>query len=208
MTAERTRFWWIRHAPVEHGGLFYGGDSDLPAQLDASDTSWRTLASVLPRDAVWITSGMQRTRQTAEALLPHISPAPSVAHDPRFIEQRFGELEGVSWDTLHARHGETLFAHLLSPSPGEGESFAELQARVGAGVSDLLAQCGGRDVVVVAHGGVVRAALSLALGLSGLRTLQIIVANNSLTCLEHYAGEAEGAWYLRHLNWTTAPLAA
>src|SRR5215207_1170843 len=41
-TATTTRFWWVRHAPVEHGGRIYG-QKDMPC--DCTDTasrgSWR-----------------------------------------------------------------------------------------------------------------------------------------------------------------------
>jgi len=35
-TAVSTRFWWVRHAPVDHGGRIYG-QKDMPC--DCSDTA-------------------------------------------------------------------------------------------------------------------------------------------------------------------------
>ena len=56
-----TRWWWIRHAPVDSGGLIYGQD-DLAA--DCSDPRpFRWLANVLPRDALWVVTPLKRTQQ-------------------------------------------------------------------------------------------------------------------------------------------------
>ena len=64
----RTRWWWIRHAPVrvDEGRIY--GQRDLPC--DCSDVRvFSALAAPLPRKAVWITSHLTRTRQTAQAIL-------------------------------------------------------------------------------------------------------------------------------------------
>ena len=48
--ATTTRFWWVRHAPVEHGGRIYG-QTDMPC--DCTDAAvFAGLARQLPRDAV------------------------------------------------------------------------------------------------------------------------------------------------------------
>jgi alpha-ribazole phosphatase len=63
----RTRWWWIRHAPVivDEGRIY--GQSDLPC--DCSDARvFASLATLLPRKAVWLTSHLARTKQTAQAI--------------------------------------------------------------------------------------------------------------------------------------------
>ena len=68
MTAT-TRWWWIRHAPVDSGGRIYG-QIDLPA--DCGDAAlFRRLAEWLPEKAIWIETPLQRTRQTALAIRDH-----------------------------------------------------------------------------------------------------------------------------------------
>ena len=67
MQASQTRWWWIRHAPVPDGGRIYG-QSDL--DCDCTDAEiFATLARELPRDAVWVTSNLARTHQTAAAIV-------------------------------------------------------------------------------------------------------------------------------------------
>ena len=51
----RTRWWWIRHAPVrvDEGRIY--GQRDLPC--DCSDAPvFSGLAALLPQDAIWVTS--------------------------------------------------------------------------------------------------------------------------------------------------------
>ena len=50
-----TSWWWIRHAPVtSHQGIVYGNQD---VSCDTSDKEvFRRLATMLPKDAVWVTS--------------------------------------------------------------------------------------------------------------------------------------------------------
>ena len=71
-----TRWWWVRHAPVvDHDGKIYGqGD----VGCDTSDSrSFEGLAGKIPAGAVWVTSNLRRTAQTASAILAAGSPAPA-----------------------------------------------------------------------------------------------------------------------------------
>src|SRR4051795_9029945 len=63
----RTRWWWIRHAPVRaHGGRIYG-QADLACDCSDEDVL-KSVARVLPKGAVWVSSHLSRARHTAEAL--------------------------------------------------------------------------------------------------------------------------------------------
>ena len=87
-----TTWWWIRHAPVvSHAGRNYG-NSDVPCDTSDQET-FRCLAQVLPKDAIWVTSHLQRTHQTAEAILREMEnskPAEMFA-EPDLGEQAFGD---------------------------------------------------------------------------------------------------------------------
>ncbi|MBL4613649.1 MAG: hypothetical protein JKY27_02080, partial [Magnetovibrio sp.] len=65
---QTTRWWLVRHAPVKDAHLAkIWGQKDIEA--DVSDTaSFAHLAAKLPHGAVWFTTHLQRTQQTAEAL--------------------------------------------------------------------------------------------------------------------------------------------
>src|SRR5215831_10749302 len=67
MSELATRLWWIRHAPVDHGGRIYG---QLDLSCDCSEAANFTgLAEQLPRRAVWVTSNLCRTHETAAAIV-------------------------------------------------------------------------------------------------------------------------------------------
>src|SRR5207244_1987256 len=80
-SATTTRFWWVRHAPVESGGRIYGQE-DMPC--DCSETAvFSGLARQLPRDAVWVTSNLRRTHETARAIVRAGLPGPALIPGPR-----------------------------------------------------------------------------------------------------------------------------
>ena len=56
---ELTRWWWVRHAPVTvNNGRCYG-QTDVPCDC-SNDAAFAGLARRLPKDAVWVTSPLQR----------------------------------------------------------------------------------------------------------------------------------------------------
>ncbi len=86
VTATTTRFWWVRHAPVEHDGRIYG-QKDMTC--DCTDANvFAGLARQLPRNAAWVTSDLRRTHETARAIIaaglpgPKESPAPTCRPSP------------------------------------------------------------------------------------------------------------------------------
>ena len=199
MTA--TRWWWIRHAPVVgHGGRIYGQeDHDCDC---SNDDLFVRLARELPADALWITTPLRRTKLTAAALLAAGAPIPaSEREEPAFIEQHFGEWQGLTYDELHARRDGPAHRFWHAPAserPPLGESFADVVDRVAAAVEAISLAEAGRDIVVVAHGGSIRAAVAHALALDPERALGFAIDNCSLTRLDHFAGEM--AWRVGAVN--------
>jgi broad specificity phosphatase PhoE len=62
--------------------------------------------------------------------------------------------------------------------------MAEVLARVGTALERLAERFDGRDVVVVSHGGAIRAAVAHAMDIDARRALHLSVYNLSLTQLE------------------------
>jgi hypothetical protein len=88
--ATTTRFWWVRHAPVDHDGRIYG-QKDMPC--DCTDTAvFSGLARQLPREAAWVTSHLRRTHETARAIvhagLPGPDPIPGRVSNTRSCTSR------------------------------------------------------------------------------------------------------------------------
>ena len=194
MATTVTRWWWIRHAPVTgHGGRIYGQE-DYPADL--SDIAvFGALANLLPAEAVWVTSHLRRTRDTAAAIRaartrPH---ATDCLTEPDIAEQHVGAWHGLSYNELNALRGvgaDDLGLWPASERAPDGESFLDVMARVGSAVARLTADHRGRDIVAVAHGGPIRAALAIALGIEAERAMSFAIDNCSLTRLDHISNGA------------------
>ena len=199
-----TRWWWVRHAPVtDHGGRLYGRP-DVPANT-SERSRFEALARALPDDAVWLTSNLLRTHQTADAIAGagHAVPARSIEAD--LDEQDFGAWHGLTWSEVASERGSSLaHKYWVAPAhvtPPEGESFVQVVERVTAAVTRRTVQHAGHDIVAVAHGGSIRAALALALGLDAERALAFSIDNLSITCIDHVNGPAKGqAWRVAAVN--------
>ncbi|GAB4392591.1 MAG: histidine phosphatase family protein [Kiloniellaceae bacterium] len=187
-----TRWWWLRHAPVRgHAGRLYG-DQDVPC--DCGDAAvFRALARQIPAPAVWLVTPLSRTRATAEAITRHLAYPPETFEvEPRFSEQHFGTWQGLTYAELESRCGAAWKSFWQAPAentPPGGESFATLSARVADGIEDLTQRHAGRDIVCIAHGGPIRAALAHALGATPAQALAFTVDNCTLTRLDHIAAQ-------------------
>jgi alpha-ribazole phosphatase len=203
-----TRLWWVRHAPVNHGGRIYG---QLDLSCDCSATATFTgLAEQLPRGAGWVTSNLRRTHETAAAIIRAGLPGPEQIPGPEALviddlaEQHFGEWQGLAYEELHRLRAGEFHRFWHAPAhqvvPG-GESFLAVIERVSRAVHRLIETYAGRDVIVVAHGGTIRAALALALGLDPEAALAFTIENCSITRIDHIDGAGMGhGWRVVTVN--------
>ena len=199
-----TRWWWVRHAPVtDHGGRLYGR-TNVSANT-SERPKFEALARALPPDAVWLTSNLLRTHQTADAIAEAGHGVPARAIEADLDEQDFGAWHGLTWSEVASERGSGLaHKYWVAPAhvtPPEGESFVDVVERVAGAVTRRTAQHAGQDIVAVAHGGSIRAALALALGLDAERALAFSIDNLSITCIDHVDGPARGeAWRVAAVN--------
>jgi broad specificity phosphatase PhoE len=210
-----TRWWWIRHAPVPDGGRIYG---QRDVDCDCSDPGiFDDLARELPGHAVWLTSALARTAQTAAAILraapqrfEGVTPTPIADLN----EQHLGDWQGLDRKTFYAERGvgtRTLWFAAADEHPPGGESFADLVARVSPVILRLTTAHRGGDIVAVTHGGTIRAALALALGIPPQTALSFAIENCSLTRLDHLGpATADAVWrvaFVNHRPWGRKPRA-
>jgi alpha-ribazole phosphatase len=196
-----TRWWWVRHAPVrEDGGCIYG-QKDLGC--DTSDrVVFEAVGKILPRDAVWFASNLKRTHQTAEAIWAAGFPRPdNMPHEPALAEQHLGEWQGMNRAAFIASRpiGSHWFADIGEPAPG-GESFMDLYNRARGVIERISAEQAGKDVIAVAHGGTIKAAIGLALGNQPEQGLAFDIDNCSVTRLDHFASAGQSRWRLPMVN--------
>lgn len=200
----RTRWWWVRHAPVvvDEGRIY--GQTDVPC--DCGDARvFSGLAALLPRNAIWITSHLGRTHQTAKAILAagKFDLPTEFQQDKDLAEQHLGDWQGLDRrEFLMNRKQEPdsfWYASADERAPN-GESFVDLLARVGAAVARLTQAHQGSDIVAVAHGGTIRAALTIALNLPPRGGFAFMIDNCSLTRLDHYQSAQSSGWRVNMVN--------
>ncbi len=166
------------------------GSNDV--DCDTSDrASFEGLASVLPSDAVWLTSHLSRTHRTANAISDSGLNFPTPIQERHLGEQSFGDWQGTSWDDMRAQDEVSYDVFWESPArnrPPGGESFSDQISRVGAIIEKYTYMHAGKDIVAVTHGGTIRAAISHALGLTPETGMSFTVSTLSLTRLEHIEG--------------------
>jgi glucosyl-3-phosphoglycerate phosphatase len=147
----------VRHGQSTHNAQArLQGQADPPLS-DAGRAEAELLRPALPafEDDRVVTSDLQRAAQTA-ALLGY----PGARREPRLREIDVGAWEGRSLSDFPPGP-ETAWRGGPLKAP-DGESWADLQRRVGQALDELIAS--GGTWLVVCHGGVVRAALSHVTG--------------------------------------------
>lgn len=155
----------IRHGPTEASGLLLGR-TDAPAASTAypqllHQTAGRTWSAV-------VASPLARARVPAEALANE--RALPLRIDANWRELDFGDWDGRPLATLRADPSiaaglDALYANTGAPPPPNGESWRDLESRTGRALAALLEPGADESVLVVTHGGPMRAALSLACGI-------------------------------------------
>ena len=196
-----TRWWWVRHAPVRNDGGCIYGQTDIGC--DTSDrVVFEAVGKILPRDAVWFASNLRRTHQTADAIWSAGFPQPDhLHHESAFAEQHLGEWQGMNRAAFLASLplGSHWFAPIDQPAPG-GESFMDLYNRVRGAIERINSEHAGKDVIAVAHGGTIKAAIGLALGNQPEKCLAFDIDNCSVTRLDHLASHNHSSWRLPMVN--------
>lgn len=204
-----TRWWWVRHAPVTvNDGCIYGQTDPVCDCDDAA--AFLGLASLLPREAVWVTSHLARTHMTAAAIVraglpgPDPVPGPGVIVEQDLAEQSFGDWHGMKYTDLAEMQADAYHRFWLAPAheaPPGGESFVHVMERVSHAIRRLNDEHETRDIIAVTHGGTIRAALAEALDLTPEAALAFSIDNLSLTRIERFDGPGVGhGWRVVTVN--------
>lgn len=196
MTApSRTDWIWIRHAPVQGQEARYFGQLDVAAEPVQPGVA-AALGRRLPPVALWMASPLARTRYTALALRDGVDPI-TIAD---FTEQNFGLWQGRSHNDVYAANRSLDWSDPASIRPPEGESFADVTARVADAVERLTAHYAGHSIIAVGHQSVIRSAIGFALGLDPATAMRIDIAPLSLTRLVCRIVEGAPVWSIACIN--------
>ena len=141
------------------------------------------------------TSNLTRTKQTAAPLAEHLGLSP--IEEPDIREVFLGDWDGGEY-RIRMRDGDPLIADIFAqqdwaPIPN-AESMADVCARVKPALERIAARHADQRVVVVAHGGVIGAALHMATNADQFAF--VVSANASIS---HLVITPTG-WILRRFN--------
>jgi len=170
------------------GGRRYRGQIDDPL----SDLGWQQMHDAVPDEIPWqtiITSPLCRCRAFAEELAQ--TNGLSVVVDDRLKEIGFGVWEGMTRDQLCADDPHILqrfFSDPIANRPQGAEVLAQFQQRICAAIDGIVSGYSGQHVLVIAHAGVIRAAISYVLGSPIENMFRIKVSNAAITRLQFTPG--------------------
>lgn len=158
---------------VRHGESAFNAEGRIQGQLDAPLSELGRRQSIAlaasfrgaPIDAVY-TSPLSRARDTAAPIAAAVGVAP--LSDERLLELYAGSFQGLTWPEINARWPDAAAAWKAQDPdyhlPGRGESRRELMQRALTAL-EAIREVGHRQVIVVAHGGVLAAGLKALLGI-------------------------------------------
>ncbi len=176
----------IRHAESTWNATGqWQGQSDVPlsprGRLQARALATRMFGAEFDHAYA---SDLSRVVETAAALGAPVLP------DPRFREIDVGAWAGLTRDEVAARFADEVAALRRGRAVriGGGESMEEFEGRVDAAIDELRERHRDRRVLLVTHGGVVRALATRVLAVRGRASPLVGVNNTSLSVLREVAG--------------------
>ena len=144
---------------------------------------WRVIFT----GAEWYVSPLMRTIQTSEALAKFVTYK-TIFKDKNLIEQNFGDWQGKKisevWNELQQNESKHNFSFTCpETTPPNGDSFLEQCKRVSSWLEELEFSKA-RSIVVITHGGTIRAALTHLLDLTPDKAIGVEILPLSLTKFE------------------------
>lgn len=176
----------LRHGLPE-GGEIFRGSTDVALSDDGFDQMLAAEKKLAPRDVV-ISSPLKRCAVFSEHLQSHSESVFVVESGLR--EVSFGDWDGMSFSDVEKNYGEQYKQYWKDPienAPPNAEPLLEFSQRV-ANTIERLAVChAGQRLLLVTHGGVIRAALSYALAcdLNSLMRYEVPYASVSQIKIYH-----------------------
>lgn len=193
----------IRHGEPE-GGVRYRGSLDDPLSV----TGWQQLHRVveqMQQDGIgWehiVSSPMQRCHAFAEQLSQSLALPLQIEQNLR--ELSFGDLEGLTPQQAWQQHSELLTRMWQAPeihTAPNGEPFQAFRDRVLDSVQQLIHQHPGKNLLIIAHGGVIRAMLNGLFQIPAQTTFRMEIPFAAATRFSVYTGSGSATSQLQWLN--------
>ena len=176
----------VRHGQTEWNDVSrFQGSTDVPLNETGLAQAEKTARRIegWPVDAVY-TSPLTRSRQTADIIAARYRKSPVVMDD--LTEINFGSWEGFYFNKLLEKKDESLLKWIADPffqTPPGAENWDSIRQRAERAVNSVLGS-GYKNIVIVSHGGIMRALLVTFLGFDPHTVWKIRSTNCSLTGIE------------------------
>jgi probable phosphoglycerate mutase len=182
--------YFVRHGETDWNlAQRYQGQRDIPLNATGrtqAACNGRALAQELGRgaDALdYVASPLIRARETMEIMRRELGlPPDGYRTDDRLREINYGHWEGELWAELPAKDPQGFAAREADKwgwQPRGGESYRALSERVAAWFGEIE-----RNVVVAAHGGVMRVLRGLSRGLQPAEVFMLDVPQDKVLVVE------------------------
>ncbi len=177
--SQPTRIDILRHGEPVGGSRYRGDGVDDPL----TEKGWAQMWAAVAGETSWsriITSPLQRCRAFAEVFA--VNRGLPLEVEPRIREVGFGSWEGRMRRAVMAEELDNykrFYADPVNARPAGAESLQAFYQRVTDALQASVSTHPGKDLLLVAHAGVVRCAVSMAVkgALQGLYGIKVEYAN-------------------------------
>jgi len=182
----------VRHTSLDIAPSICYGQSDIAvsANFDAERQQVQKKLAAFEFDAIYA-SPLQRCHKLAQALCADASLGfahDDIQLDERLKELHFGDWEMRPWDAIPREPFDIWANDYANLAPPNGETFSQLHHRSKSFVEDVGSHSHGKNILVVTHGGFIRALVAEVLQMPLKRLFRITIDHASVTQLE-FKGE-------------------
>jgi alpha-ribazole phosphatase len=174
----------VRHTSVSVPKSVCYGQTDVGLAdtfLLESEQTINQLSKYLHSDFQIVSSPLSRCFSLAKALQKQF-PNIAIEQDDRLMEMNFGDWEMQSWDEIPRESSEPWMNDFVNMPAPNGESFLALSERLNKFLTEKIAiQKTTPQIVIMAHGGIIRAALSYFAGLPLENAFKFDIKYGSIT---------------------------
>jgi alpha-ribazole phosphatase len=178
----------VRHTSLDIAPSICYGQSDVAvsANFENERMTLQKKLAAFEFDAIYA-SPLKRCHQLAQALCAdelfgHESE--NIKLDARLKELHFGDWEMSPWDAIPREKFDVWADDYANLAPPNGETFSELHARAKSFVEDVSSHSQGKHILVVTHGGFIRALIAEVLQMPLKRLFRLTIDHASVTQLE------------------------
>lgn len=169
----------LRHGETQGGARFHGSSDVL-----LSEHGWSQMQAAVENEDNWnriISSPLSRCANFAQTLKQQL--AIPLQFDTRIKEIHFGAWEGKTSEEILADDNDALTRFWQDPTqytPVGGESLADFEIRILSFWQEIIKAYQGENILLVAHGGVIRLLLCHILQRPLQRMLEVEVAHATI----------------------------